>query len=299
MATRISYFVSLLTGIGMVFIGARFLLHPMAAELAYGIRLDTKGDFSFHYIKGIRDLFSGLLLVLLVLFKQRKALALTLLAATVIPFGDMLIVLGKDYNGMQQAIPHIIAVLVCIIVGPVLLLKKSPLKKEVDKGSVKVIRSAADGNESIMEANILPGDKTPWHYHTLFAETFEVIEGSLEVGKNKAIFNLKAGNKITIAPYETHYFNNRSGVACIVRTTLQPGNKDFENACLILKGLASDGLVNSSGIPKSISDLALFIYLNNSRMIGLTKIAEPTFRYLAKRAIRKGRLTELTKAYCQ
>lgn len=299
MTTRISYFISFLTGLGLVFIGARFLLAPLSAELAYGIRLDTRTDFSFHYIKGIRDLFSGLLLMLLVLFNQRKALAITLLVATVVPFGDMLIVLNKNYNNIQQAIPHIIAVLICIIVGPVLLLKRKPLKKDVAKGTVRILRSADEGGESVLEGNISPGDKTPWHYHTLFSETFEILEGSLEVGKNKQVFHLKAGDSLTIAPYETHYFNNKSGVECLVRTILRPGNKDFENACLILKGLAADGMANASGIPKNISDLAIFIYLNNSRMVGIAKIAEPLFQYLAKRAIGKGRLAELQKAYCQ
>ena len=53
----------------------------------------------------------------------------------------------------------------------------------------------------------------------------------------------------------------------------------------MLKGLAKDGLASASGVPKKLSDLALFIYLNNSRMVGPQKFAEPLFNYLARRAI--------------
>lgn len=144
---------------------------------------------------------------------------------------------------------------------------------------IKLISSADNGKNSVLEMNILPGEKTPWHYHTLFSETFEVLKGTLEVGKGKNIYRLKPGDKATIEPYERHYFNNTSNEECIVTTTIDPGNKDFENALFILKGLAKDGLASNAGTPKKLSDLAVFIYLNNSKMVGFQKIAEPLFDY--------------------
>ena len=39
---------------------------------------------------------------------------------------------------------------------------------------IKLISSADTNTESVLEMNILPGEKTPWHYHTLFSETFHV-----------------------------------------------------------------------------------------------------------------------------
>lgn len=44
------------------------------------------------------------------------------------------------------------------------------------QGYIKPISSADTNKKSIMEANILPGEKTPWHYHTLFSETFEMLQ---------------------------------------------------------------------------------------------------------------------------
>ena len=85
---------------------------------------------------------------------------------------------------------------------------------------------------------------------------------------------------------------------CIIKVTLSPGSKDFENSLFIYKGLAKDGLAGVAGTPKKFTNLALFVYLNNSRMVGLQKIAEPLFTYIAKSAIKKGRLKELERKYC-
>ena len=163
---------------------------------------------------------------------------------------------------------------------------------------IKLISSADTNKESVIEFNIIPGEKTPWHYHTLFAENFEVMNGMLEVGLNNRVSCLKKGDKITIKPNEKHYFHNISNDNCLIRVTVSPGNKNFENALLISKGLAQDGLASAAGTPKKLADLAIFIYLNNSKMVGLQKIAEPLFNYLAIKAIKKGRLKELERNYC-
>ena len=124
MTTKISYTVAFITGLGLIFIGARFLLSPEIAEAGYGIHFNEQGDYSFHYIKGIRDIFSGLLMCVFVLMNERRPLGITLLAGTIIPVTDMLIVLNKSYNGVQQAIPHISAIIICVVIGIILLAAK-------------------------------------------------------------------------------------------------------------------------------------------------------------------------------
>ncbi|QJD97012.1 DUF4267 domain-containing protein [Mucilaginibacter robiniae] len=125
MTQKICIAIAFLTGLGMIFIGTRFLLAPETAEAGYGIHFNNQGDYSFHYIKGIRDVFSGLLICIFVLTKQTKALGITLAVGTIIPVTDMLIVLSKDYNGIVQAIPHISAIIVCAAVGTILLMPKT------------------------------------------------------------------------------------------------------------------------------------------------------------------------------
>ena len=130
MTKNISIAIAFLTGLGLIFLGARFLIAPETAEAGYGIHFNEQDDYSFHYIKGIRDLMSGLLTCIFVLSKQTKALGVTLLVGTIVPIADMLIVLSKPYNGITQAIPHISAIIVCSVFGIILLLTK-PIKKSL------------------------------------------------------------------------------------------------------------------------------------------------------------------------
>jgi hypothetical protein len=83
--------ISLLIGFGLLFIGGRFLLAPETGETGFGLHYQEP-NYAFHYIKGIRDIFSGLIIVLFAWSHDRRPLLLTLLAGSVIPFADMLIV---------------------------------------------------------------------------------------------------------------------------------------------------------------------------------------------------------------
>jgi len=85
----------------------------------------ANGDYSFHHIKGIRDIFFGIIICAFVLLNERRPLGLALLAGTIIPINDLLIVLSKSYNGVLQAMPHIIAIIICSIFGVILLVTKT------------------------------------------------------------------------------------------------------------------------------------------------------------------------------
>ncbi len=128
MITKISYSIAFILGIGMIFIGVRFFLSPEVATTGFGIHFNADGDYSFQHIKGIRDIFSGLLICIFVLMNDRRALGVTLLAGTMIPVNDMIIVLSKSYNGVLQAMPHIIAIIICAVFGIILLTTKQTKK---------------------------------------------------------------------------------------------------------------------------------------------------------------------------
>lgn len=72
MTKKISRAIAFLTRLGLISLGARFVISPETAEAGYGIRFKKQGDYSFHYIKGIRDLFAGLIFCILVLSKQTR-----------------------------------------------------------------------------------------------------------------------------------------------------------------------------------------------------------------------------------
>lgn len=85
--------VGCLFGFGLLFIGGRFVLAPEVAERGFGLVYDQPTD-SFHDIKGVRDIFSGLILTSFTLANWRKPLAVAVLAGSLIPLVDMLVVLS-------------------------------------------------------------------------------------------------------------------------------------------------------------------------------------------------------------
>jgi quercetin dioxygenase-like cupin family protein len=164
--------------------------------------------------------------------------------------------------------------------------------------AITIVKSAyQDPSISVIEMDVSPGTGNPKHYHNLFNETFEIIEGELYIGSGKLTTTLKAGQKITVPMGAVHFFKNKTSKVCKIRVTLQPGNTDFEDAMLIYYGLKKDWLLSKSGTPKSFTDLAIFIKLNNSKMKGLGKIAELLFNTIANRATRNGRLKQLKDTY--
>lgn len=170
-------------------------------------------------------------------------------------------------------------------------------KTQSSSAEIRLLASAKNGPVSILEFTIHPGERTPVHYHDLFAESFEILKGQLRVGKNGTETDLMVGEKITIEPGERHFFLNNSDQRCVVCVTVKPGNENFEQALLISKGLAKDGLAGKAGTPKRLKDLALFVHLNNSRMTGFQKLAAPLFQLIAHKAIKNGYLKQLLKKY--
>jgi hypothetical protein len=120
--SSIAFGFTLITGLLLVFIGARFLLMPHVAELAFGIQTPTGNDYSFHYIKGIRDMAVGLVILLMLLTRTERGLGILLLTITIVPVTDFLIVLNAPGHLTERLYPHITAVILGIALGVYYLL---------------------------------------------------------------------------------------------------------------------------------------------------------------------------------
>ncbi|RZL16305.1 MAG: DUF4267 domain-containing protein [Hymenobacter sp.] len=111
--------LSLLLGLGMVFIGARFLLAPRAGAEGFGVFLPPAAtQYAFHYAKGIRDIFSGLLLALFAGLGYDRPLAWVTLLGVLIPSVDLTIVLAQPTASLAFALPHVVAIgLLLVLTG--------------------------------------------------------------------------------------------------------------------------------------------------------------------------------------
>jgi hypothetical protein len=103
-----------LIGLGLIFIGLRFLVAPETGERGYGLNFSENADYSFHYIKGIRDLFCGTLILTLAVWRRRAELALTLLLGAMIPLGDFLVILNAPNSNTAALWIHGVTAIVLV-----------------------------------------------------------------------------------------------------------------------------------------------------------------------------------------
>jgi len=102
-AITIAYALSGLIAAGITVIGARFIVAPRVAAAGYGVQadLDQPAAGAYVRVKGIRDIASGLFVVILMVAGATHLLGWVILAATVIPLADAAIVLS---NGGPKSI---------------------------------------------------------------------------------------------------------------------------------------------------------------------------------------------------
>jgi hypothetical protein len=100
MLTTIASITSGAIGAGIIFIGARFLAMPQAAAAGYGVLAAPAGaqsqagsPYPWLYVKGMRDIASGIFIFILLANRAPHLLGAFMAAASIIPVGDAVIVL--------------------------------------------------------------------------------------------------------------------------------------------------------------------------------------------------------------
>lgn len=93
--TTIGYVLAGLLAAGIIFIGARFLVSPRVAAAGYGVlpNLDQPSAGAYLSVKGIRDIATGLFVIILLAAGATHLVGWVMLAATIIPLADASIVL--------------------------------------------------------------------------------------------------------------------------------------------------------------------------------------------------------------
>jgi hypothetical protein len=96
---NVSYWLTLLLAVGILFVGIRFLVIPAKGAADFGISLADVHDVAFGRIKGIRDIFSGLVLLPLLWMRMRYAAGWVFTTAIVVPITDGMIILANNGGG--------------------------------------------------------------------------------------------------------------------------------------------------------------------------------------------------------
>src|SRR5215469_112819 len=94
MAATIDFYLSGLIAAGIIFIGCRSLLAPSTAAVGYGVPAGVEPHSrAYPSAQGIRDIASGLFVAILMAYRSAHVLGWFMLAATLIPIVDAVIVL--------------------------------------------------------------------------------------------------------------------------------------------------------------------------------------------------------------
>lgn len=84
---------TLLIPLAIIGIGLNFVFNPVGASAGYGVAIHDPSAFPFMWIKGIRDIFSGLVVLAFLLRGDRRTTAIVFALAIFIPFCDGLVIL--------------------------------------------------------------------------------------------------------------------------------------------------------------------------------------------------------------
>ena len=116
------YFTALIA-VGVTFIGCFYLVSPERALKSFGLKppapdADTR---AWLRLKGIRDLGAGLLVLTLMVTAERRTLGIALLVLSVIPFGDMSIILRSGGSKSKAFTIHGATCAVMLVIGGLLI----------------------------------------------------------------------------------------------------------------------------------------------------------------------------------
>ena len=171
----------------------------------------------------------------------------------------------------------------------------------IQQDTVIFLKTAAETNNeyTLVEVELADGGGVGLHYHKTYAESFECLEGELQVQLGKKIHLLKAGESATAVPMVHHLFRNRSGNPCRFRVELRPASRGFEQSLQIGYGLARDGKCKPNGFPKDKLALAWLFEISESNLPGWMSLFEFILRSQAKKARKKGIDKKLIDQYVQ
>lgn len=105
----------------MLFLGLRAHLDPLGAASGFGLPDASPSILPWLHVKGGRDLGIGLMLVALLLARQRRALGLLIVASVVMPVTDATVIIGQGTSVAYALGVHGSAALYGLLLGSWLL----------------------------------------------------------------------------------------------------------------------------------------------------------------------------------
>jgi hypothetical protein len=130
------FWFTLVISVGIIAIGIDFILNPIGASAGYGVPIHDPAAFPFMWIKGIRDIFSGLVVLPFLWRGDRRTTAILFALSIFVPFGDGLVILSHC-GFAPQFFMHWGTALYMVIVSYFLLRKPDSVKVVLTGGEAR------------------------------------------------------------------------------------------------------------------------------------------------------------------
>jgi hypothetical protein len=119
------FWFTLVIPIAIIAVGINFVFNPIGASTGYGISIHDPAAFPFMWIKGIRDIFAGLVILPFLLSGDRRTTAIIFAISIFVPFCDGLVIL-RHLGFARPIYIHWGTALYMIIVAAFLLRRTKP-----------------------------------------------------------------------------------------------------------------------------------------------------------------------------
>ncbi|MBC7922847.1 MAG: cupin domain-containing protein [Ferruginibacter sp.] len=130
-----------------------------------------------------------------------------------------------------------------------------------------------NGHSLEMEWQLLPkANGTPVHVHPTATETYQVLEGELELNINGAWTPAQQGNEIMVSAGTPHTFRNPTNDVVRVYNTHSPAlqfGDYFEGLCAIVKKLSNEGTGKMTMNLNAATRLSRLMKKYNQEMVSL------------------------------
>lgn len=167
------------------------------------------------------------------------------------------------------------------------------------QGLVSWVRTSEDtgGEYSLLYAEASPGAGVFPHFHTLYTETFHVLEGALDMRISGDEQRLRNGQEVTVPLRAVHRWRNPTEGLTRLWVEVRPAHAAFEKWLVVVAGMVADGQTHSNGRPKNPYHGALILVDSDIHLAGAGRAMMPVMRLLARRARAKGIDRQLEQRY--
>lgn len=170
-----------------------------------------------------------------------------------------------------------------------------------NKDSVTFLETSASsqGERTLILVDLEPGGGNALHYHTLFSERFEAVEGTLTLRTREGYLHLTPGESFVAEPHVEHCFQNPTQHRVRFTTELRPANEKFELFLQVAYGLIRDTWTLPGGFPLNPFALGVLYDLGDTHYRGVLEKLTPLARWLSRRARNNGTYDRLLQTYGQ